>query len=649
MIDQYKWAEDITSEQTLEYYSAQNLATDKYFTDHPADHYADRLLQQSDSMRKSLDQKYGNHSYRMEQQPEWPHPYLMHDDEIMLDMALDFYFPSPDGSRVVIGTSELGNEQTTIQVFDHATDTLMSDRIAFSGFTDQGDICWLDNSSFIYPRMNGFSQKGPTDKWLLGTKLYMHKIGTDPKNDPLIFGADLPDTVMLIPTLSSDKKRLFIAVCEDELTHTQYLLDLNSLMAKKINIQDPASVIIKSHKGTTYALTNYQASKYRLLSCPNDDIELDLDDWEEIISESVDVLMDFWLTSGGDIMAKYSRNVSSALKVFDCYGNQISDVPIPKFCTIADVVCDLRSPIVHIAVSGLTIPTQHLKTSSPYKNTTVMWSRSPQRSDTNIVVDQYQAVSKDGTKIPYFCIRLKSLDQPAPCILYGYGGFNISLEPSYLGSSRPWIEDGGVYVVAGLRGGSELGEQWHKLGSMEHKQNTFDDCAAVAEDLIARKITTSEQLGVMGGSNGGLMVAAVTLQRPDLFRAGVALVPLTDMLEFYKHQVAEFWVHEYGDPRIPEQKNWISKWSPYHYPIDPEKRYPALYYETALHDARVHPFHAIKMVARLQDSIMLAKGPILLRTILDSGHQPANHTRAQIARSTAEYYTFMSGQLNSKS
>lgn len=656
--DPFFHLENLHLTETVRFYESENKSTDTYFSG--ADSYfVQELLKSSGVSLRGLPRSFGKYRYFVERKAEWKKPKLMvsvgnSEPEVLLDFeeneqALDYWQPSIDGKKLLYGTSVDGNERTTLYVYDVLKRVLIDTPIPFAGYTDQGDICWTTNNSFIYPRMNGFSKKGPEDGWLLGTKLYHHHIGTDPQDDTLVFGKNSPDTVMMIPTLSSDKSSVYIAVCEDELTHQIHKVSLTDLKSTPLLSNTKAAFCIKAHAGKVYALTNYNAHRYRLLMCDESDLETDFDLWDEVLPETDDILKEYWLHKSGAILAHYSHNVSSRLNVYDAYGNQDAVIHLPKHSIVQAVLCEPTVQSIYYSVSGYTLPTTQYVLTSPNSLPDQLWQRASLDGDEDISVDQIFATSKDGTQIPFFSISKKSLRTDSlPTIIYGYGGFNISLEPSYLSNMRPWILAGGRVVMANLRGGSEFGEKWHKQGSMEYKQNTFDDCIAVAEKLLSDGLCSADKLGVMGGSNGGLLVAGVTIQRPELFRAGAALVPLTDMLEFYKHQVAEFWVHEYGDPRIPEQRSWIEKWSPYHYRIDTTQAYPSLYYETALHDARVHPFHAFKMVSKLKEEVKNWKGPLLLRTMTDTGHQSSNLTKEESARRSAEVYSYFASELGLK-
>jgi prolyl oligopeptidase len=250
----------------------------------------------------------------------------------------------------------------------------------------------------------------------------------------------------------------------------------------------------------------------------------------------------------------------------------------------------------------------------------------PARFDAaNLTTEQFFATSKDGTQVPYFVSRQKGLTGTAPTILYGYGGFEISLTPKYSPNfGRLWMTKGGVYVVANIRGGGEYGPAWHQAAVQENRQKAYDDFQAVAEDLVKRGITTSKQLGIMGGSNGGLLVSANMVERPDLFGAVVCQVPLVDMIRYTQIGAGTSWISEYGDPADPKARDWILKYSPYQN-VRADKTYPPVFFVTATSDDRVTPVHARKMAARME-----AQGhDVLFFENTDGGHAAAaNHKQA---------------------
>jgi prolyl oligopeptidase len=257
-------------------------------------------------------------------------------------------------------------------------------------------------------------------------------------------------------------------------------------------------------------------------------------------------------------------------------------------------------------------------------------------------VDQYEALSKDGTKVPYFVVHKADIkfDGSNPTLMYGYGGFQVSYPPNYSGTvGKLWLEQGGVYVLANIRGGGEFGPAWHQAGLKTKRQVVYDDFIAVAEDLIERKITSPQRLGAMGGSNGGRLMGVMFTQRPDLFGAIVCQVPLLDMLRYHTLLAGASWMDEYGDPDVPEERAFLEKLSPYHN-IDPEADYPEIYFETSTKDDRVHPAHARKMAKRLEE---LGK-PFLYSENIDGGHSAAANQR-EAARRAALEYTYLARKL----
>jgi prolyl oligopeptidase len=260
----------------------------------------------------------------------------------------------------------------------------------------------------------------------------------------------------------------------------------------------------------------------------------------------------------------------------------------------------------------------------------------PARFDASkAVVEQFDAISKDGTAVPYFVVRPRDLafDGSAPTLLYGYGGFQVSMNPAYSGAlGKMWIEPGGVYVVANIRGGGEFGPNWHQAALKEDRQRAYDDFFAVAEDLIRRKITAPRRLGIMGGSNGGLLMGVMLTKRPDLFRAIVIQVPLLDMLRFHKLLAGASWMAEYGDPDKPEEAAFLKRISPYHN-LRPETAYPEPFFLTSTKDDRVHPGHARKMAAKMASMGL----PLLYYENIDGGHAAAANLKERARRNALEF------------
>jgi prolyl oligopeptidase len=331
------------------------------------------------------------------------------------------------------------------------------------------------------------------------------------------------------------------------------------------------------------------------------------------------------------------RNVrgSAVAYRFDGSGWQATPLPLPENASVQTISTSDHDESAFLDVAGYLLPNT-LYFADLAANTAEPVKSMPARFDASkAVVEQFDAVSKDGTAVPYFVVRPAELafDGNAPTLLYGYGGFQVSMNPAYSGAlGKLWIEPGGVYVVANIRGGGEFGPDWHQAALKEHRQRAYDDFIAVAEDLIRRKITSPRRLGIMGGSNGGLLMGVMLTQRPDLFRAVVCQVPLLDMLRFHKLLAGASWMAEYGDPDKPEEAAFLQRISPYHN-LHAGAAYPEPFFLTSTKDDRVHPGHARKMAAKMASMGL----PFLYYENIDGGHAAAANLKERARRNALEF------------
>jgi prolyl oligopeptidase len=331
------------------------------------------------------------------------------------------------------------------------------------------------------------------------------------------------------------------------------------------------------------------------------------------------------------------RNVrgSAAAFHFDSRGWQSTPLPLPDNVSVQIAAANDRDDTAFIDVAGYLQPNTLFLTDLA-ANTIEPVKSMPARFDASkAVVEQFEAASRDGTAVPYFIVRPRDLafDGNAPTLLYGYGGFQVSMTPAYSGAlGKMWIEPGGVYVVANIRGGGEFGPDWHQAALKEHRQLAYDDFIAVAEDLIRRQITSPRRLGIMGGSNGGLLMGVMLTQRPELFRAIVCQVPLLDMLRFHKLLAGASWMAEYGDPDNPEEAPFLERISPYHH-LSAGAAYPEPFFLTSTKDDRVHPGHARKMAAKMASMGL----PFLYYENIDGGHAAAANLKERARRNALEF------------
>jgi len=370
--------------------------------------------------------------------------------------------------------------------------------------------------------------------------------------------------------------------------------------------------------------------------------------WKELIPQS-DAVMQNASVAGGKLLAQYEHNVASELKVFSLEGKKIAEIPQPALGNVYEVSNRHDRSELFFGFQSFTVPPSIYRYDLE-SGSSSLWARvdAPSIDPSAYDVRQEWYRSKDGTKVPMFIVGKKGLarDGKNPTLLTGYGGFNISNGPAFSRSTYLWMEHGGVYALANIRGGAEFGEDWHRAGMLEKKQNVFDDFIAAAQYLIAEKYTSPEHLAIIGGSNGGLLMGAMITQRPDLFRAVVCQVPLLDMLRYQNFKIAKLWVPEYGSADDPKQFDWLYAYSPYHH-VKPGAEYPSILFMTADSDSRVDPMHAKKMAALMQAEAKNGASrdrPILLRIDNKAGHGIGKPVNKMVEEST-DVYSFLFWQL----
>jgi prolyl oligopeptidase len=401
--------------------------------------------------------------------------------------------------------------------------------------------------------------------------------------------------------------------------------------------------------GVMYIVTNEDAPHYKVFAARAE--APDQSHWKPVIPESEDAVLQGLDIIGGKLIAEYEKNVSSLLKVFSVEGKPLAEVPLPGIGSVAGVGGQWDSQEAFFGFQSFTVPPTILHYDMQNGTTSLFAKVEAPIDSGGYEVKQVWCNSKDGTRVPMFVVSKKGLVLTGknPTLLYGYGGFQVSETPAFSRGVFLWLEHGGVYVLANLRGGSEFGEAWHRSGMLEKKQNVFDDFASAAEYLIAQKYTDRDHLAIMGGSNGGLLVGASITQHPDLFRAAVCQVPLLDMLRYQNFLIAKLWVPEYGSSADPKQFEYLYAYSPYHH-VKPGTLYPAVLFMTADSDTRVDSMHAKKMAALMQAEARNGADrdrPILLRIEPKAGHGQGKPLTKQIEEST-DIWSFLFSQLGVK-
>ncbi|MSR28267.1 MAG: S9 family peptidase [Phycisphaerales bacterium] len=555
--------------------------------------------------------------------------------------SLDWWQPSHDGSRVAFGTSKSGSEMSVLCVLEVASGRWLADeisgKVSFDGWSPEGN-------AFVYSKLSD-----PKDPY--SREIRWHLIGTHTRHDPLIERQTDPSEIPGA-ALSRDGRWLFIVKSRGWQASDLFVADFErwqrlgmpgmglafATIAKGL---DGNFFPVATHGSTMFMQTSFEAPKGRVVAV--DLHSPGCDSWRTVIPARVDAVLESVADADGLLVATYSKDVTTRIESFTLDGRSRGEIALPGLGSAAVAIDETRRD-GFFSYTSFNEP-RSIYTVNFESGTTALWARPELPIDPSLVeVQQVFVASKDGTRVPMFVIHKKglALSGQVPTILYGYGGFNVSLDPAFDPTNWPWYEAGGVYAVANLRGGSEYGEEWHKAGMLGRKQNVFDDFYACAQWLIDHKVTDSAHLAIEGGSNGGLLTGVAVTQRPDLFCAAISAVPLLDMLRFHDFLIAKYWVPEYGSSADKEQFAWLRRYSPYHHVVKGTK-YPAVLFTAGENDSRVHPLHARKMVARMQalSANDDATDPILLWVDRDAGHGQGKPLAKRIEEQADQLAFFM--------
>ena len=675
VLDNYRWLENSSSPET-EKWVAEELAYTRAILDPLPGREAihkrlTELLAIGSVTPPEIAGKYYFYTRRegMQNQPilyvqeglNGPDRVLVNANQLAADgtVALDWFQPSDNGRYVAYGTSAGGSELSTLHIVETKTGTVLPDTIER---TRAASLAWLhDNRGFYYTR---YPKKGdvPAGQEMYNRHVFYHQLGTDPDTDDKIFGEGRDPEDWPNVHLSNDGRWLLIDVEQGWTKSELFLMDLKSEQPP-IRLTTGKDFLYRGevYDGKVYITTNEDAPRYRVFV--TDAGNYDRENWKEIIPQS-DAVLQGAAVFGGKLYAQYEHNASSQLKLFDLDGKKLSDIALPAIGTVFgssgrwnrdEAFFGFQSFTTPPAIYRVDLTPVHGETkpqgaAGEVIGLTSLWTKvdAPSIDPSAYDVAQEWFKSKDSMRVPMFVVHKKGLQKNghSPTLLTGYGGFNISLTPTFSRTAYLWMEHGGVYAVANLRGGAEFGENWHRAGMLDKKQNVFDDMIAAAEHLISEKYTDSKHLAIQGGSNGGLLMGAMITQRPDLFRAVVCQVPLLDMLHYQDFQIAKLWVPEYGTAENPEQFKWLYAYSPYHH-VRPSVEYPAILFMTADSDTRVDPMHAKKMAALMQAEAKNGASrtrPILLRIEPKAGHGAGKPVTKQMEEFT-DVYSFLFWQL----
>jgi len=558
--------------------------------------------------------------------------------------AIDWFVPSLDGKRVAVSLSTGGSEDGRLHIYETATGKALPDMIAHVQYpTAGGSAAWnADGTGIYYTR---FPRKGERREPDLNfyQQIYFHKLGTADTEDTYSIGKDFPRIAEIVLEASRDGRYILATVANgDGGDFAHYLLGPDATWKQITQFSDQIKAARLGRDNTLYLLSRAGAPRGKILRLPLDTPELN--SAVEIVPAGEPVIEQIVPTADavyvGDLLGGPSQ-----IRRFGLDGKGETIIPIPKISAVQQMLALEDNSLLFRDVS-YTEPAAwfHCEKGKTEPVKTALRSTSPV-SFADIEVTREFATAKDGAKIPLNIIFRKGMkrDGQNPTLLYGYGGYGISMSPNFDFTRRLWFDRSGAYVVANIRGGGEFGEDWHKAGNLTKKQNVFDDFAAAAEYLIKQKYTRPEKLAIQGGSNGGLLMGAMITQHPDLMRAVVSSVGIYDMLRVELAPNGAFNVTEFGTVKDPEQFKALYAYSPYHHVVDGTK-FPSILMMTGANDGRVAPYHSRKMIARL-DEANKAGNPILLRTSSSAGHGIGTALSERIKQS-ADIYAFLFAQLD---
>jgi prolyl oligopeptidase len=639
--DPYRWLEDQDSPETRAWIAAEQKCTEAALSNLPGRaQIAKRLgeLLHTDSFEAPVE-RGGRYFFRNRLAGQdlfllYVRRGLSAPDEVLIDplpwspdhsASVTLENISRDGKFVFYGRRDGGQDEITPRVLEVDAKKTLPD--AFPSGLYFALEPTPDNKALYYVR-----------KTADGPRAFYHRMGDDPAKDAVIFGKDLGKEKILNVQLSEDGTYLtYLVVYGSGSEKTEiYIQNVKENGPVLTAVNDEKSLFIPTYAGDRlFILTNWKAPQWRVFSTSLATPQRA--HWSELIPEGT-VHLETIAASGGKLIGQYTHNATSELKVFDSSGKVQSSIVLPSHGSVGATSGRWESPELFFSFESFNfVPAIYRYDVKQAK--AEVWARNNVQLDSSALeIEQVWYSSKDKTRIPMFLFHKKGITQDGsnPVLLTGYGGFDVSNTPYYWPLAIAWVEHGGILAEANLRGGGEFGEEWHRAGMFEKKQNVFDDFLAAAEFLIAGKYTTQPRLAIMGGSNGGLLVGAALTQRPDLFQAVVCVYPLLDMLRFQKFLEGPYWVPEYGSAENPEQFPYLYKYSPYHNVVEGTK-YPSTLFVTGDGDTRVAPLHARKMCARLQAATG-SDHPILLLYDTKSGHSGGR----PISKTIEEYTDILS-------
>ncbi|WP_297693251.1 prolyl oligopeptidase family serine peptidase [uncultured Eudoraea sp.] len=630
--DPFRWLEDDMSDETAEWVGRQNEVTFNYLNEIPYREDLKNRLEKLWSYEKITSPfKEGKYTY-YHKNDGLQDQYVVYrrkdgasEDEVFLDpnefsedgtTSLSGMYFTKDGSIMAYTISEGGSDWRKAIVMDAETKEVIGDTLVDLKFSG---ISWYGNDGFYYSsyeKPDGSELSAKTDQHIV----YYHKLNTDQSADEIIYGKKPEEKHRYIGTyISDDQEFIFLSLSTSTSGNKLYFKSLNDdSLFKPIQESDSADTWVIDNEGPIlYIVTNYEAPNQRLvktnISYPT------AENWEDVIPESENVLS--VRSAGGSFFAEYMIDALSKVYQYDYEGNFIREVKLPGIGTIWGFGDKKDVKEVYFVFTNYSLPSSIYKYQIEEGSYEKYWSPEIDYNPDNYESHQVFYNSKDGTKVPMIITHKKGVeyDGKNPTILYGYGGFDISITPAFSITNVIWMEQGGIYAVPNIRGGGEYGKIWHEAGIKTKKQNVFDDFIAAAEYLIENNYTSSDYLAIRGGSNGGLLVGATMTQRPDLMKVALPAVGVLDMLRYHKFTAGAGWAYDYGtSEESQEMFEYLLGYSPVHN-VNQGTSYPATLITTGDHDDRVVPAHSFKFAANLQKSHE-GESPTLIRIETKAGH-----------------------------
>jgi len=664
--DPYRWLEDLNSPETKAWVDAQNAVTNAYLDRIPErTALKERLTRLWDYERYGVPElKAGRYFYSrndglQNQSVIYWQDSITGNPKVLLDpnqlsadgtVALSEIVPSDDGKLLAYGASTAGSDWQEWKVRDVDTGKDLSDHIRWVKFSSAS---WVHGKSgrgegFFYSRYDEPQQATQLSDALYYHKLYYHRLGTPQSEDALIYQSHDHKDWNFGGGVTDDQRYLIIDIRQgtDQRGRTYYkdLSAKDSPVVELLNSFDADYQFIDNEGPVFYFMTDNAAPRYRVIAV--DTRRPEPANWKTLIPQSESTLEGVNVINN-QFVARYLKDAHAQVRIFDLSGKPLREVALPGLGTVAGFSGKRADKETFYAYTSYTTPTTIYRYDMETGKSTIFRQPRVAFHPGDYETRQVFYTSKDGTRVPMFLSYRKGikLDGSNPTLLYGYGGFNVSITPAFGVSSFIWMEMGGVYAVANLRGGGEYGKDWHEAGMKLKKQNVFDDFIAAAEWLIANKYTSTPKLAIAGASNGGLLVGAAITQRPELFGAALPAVGVMDMLRFSQFTIGWAWESDYGSAANPEEFRALRAYSPYHN-IKKGVAYPPTLVTTADHDDRVVPAHSFKFISALQ-AAQSGTNPVLIRIETRAGHGAGKPTTKMIEE-TADRWAFLIHELHMK-